>query len=118
MQVLWIFVIGAAVMILVRDALVVYGVAYQLTTQRLFIHRGVLARVTDQMELLRVDDVRIMQSVIDRIVNTGSLELFSSDESDDNVTLRSISAPMEVAEALRLHVRGARSKGTLAVERV
>lgn len=115
-QVTWIFVVGSAVMILVREALVVYGMSYHLTTQRLFIHRGILTRVSDQMELVRIDDVRLMQSLTDRLMNTGNVEIFSSDESEENINLKSISAPVEFAEAIRLHVRGARSKGTLSVE--
>ncbi|MBX3396842.1 MAG: PH domain-containing protein [Phycisphaerae bacterium] len=117
-QVAWIFVVGAAVTMLAREALVVFGFRYHLTTQRLFLHRGVLTRVTDQLELIRVDDVRVIQGVIDRIVNTGRIEIYSSDATDESFTLESISAPMEVAEAIRLHVRGARSKGTLSVEQV
>ncbi len=118
MQVVWIFVVGAAVTLAAREAIVVLGFSYQLTTQRLFVHRGILTRVTDQVELLRIDDVRLVQSITDRIVNSGSVDVFSSDETDENIMLRSISAPLEVAEAIRTHVRGARSKGTLSVERI
>ncbi|MBK8267630.1 MAG: PH domain-containing protein [Planctomycetes bacterium] len=117
-QVTWIFVVGSAVMILVREALVVYGMSYHLTTQRLFLHRGILTRVSDQLELMRIDDVRLMQSITDRLMNTGDVEIFSTDESDENINLKSISSPVEVAEAIRLHVRGARAKGTLSVERL
>lgn len=117
-QVVWLFVGGAAVTLFVREALIVYGLTYHMTTQRLFIHKGILTRVTDQVELLRIDDVRISQSVIDRLVDTGSLDVYSSDESDENLKLQSIPSPAGVAEALRRHVRGVRSKGTLAVERV
>lgn len=117
-QVVWIFVVGGAVTLLARWAVVVFGFSYQLTTQRLFVHRGILTRVTDQLELIRIDDVRLVQSITDRIVNTGNVDIFSSDETDENVMLRAISAPVEVAEAIRLHVRGARSKGTLSIERI
>lgn len=114
----WLFVMGAAVALLVREALIVFGLRYRLTTQRLFIHRGILTRVTDQMELLRIADVRLRQSMVDRLVNTGDLEIFSTDETDETVILKSIPAPAEVAEALRRHVRAVRGKGTLAVERL
>lgn len=117
-QVVWIFVIGAAVMLCVREGLIVYGLSYQLTTQRLFLHRGVLTRVTDQVELIRIDDVRLMRSVTDRLMNTGNVDVFSSDETDETIQLKSISAPVEVAEAIRLHVRRARAKGTLSVESI
>lgn len=116
--VVWLFVAGAGAALLVRELLIILGLRYRLTTQRLFIHRGILTRVTDQMELLRISDVRLRQGVIDRLVNTGDLEIFGTDETDETVTLESILAPAEVAESLRLHVRAVRGKGTLAVERI
>jgi membrane protein YdbS with pleckstrin-like domain len=109
---------GAAVVIFVREALRVLGVRYRLTTQRLFVHRGILTRTTDQMELMRVDDVRLRQGIVDRIVNTGNVEVIGSDATDQDIVLESVSTPAEVAEALRLHVRGARAKGTLLVENI
>jgi membrane protein YdbS with pleckstrin-like domain len=117
-SVVWIFAAGAGVSLVVHQALVVLGLGYQLTTQRLFIHRGILTRVTDQTELLRIDDVRLSQGVIDRLVNTGSLDVFGTDETDKNVSLRSIGQPAQVAEALRLNVRAVRSQNTLAIESV
>ncbi|HVP12037.1 MAG TPA: PH domain-containing protein [Phycisphaerae bacterium] len=109
---------GAAVAIFIREALQVLSLRYRLTTQRLFIHKGIITRVTDQLELVRVDDVRLRQGIIDRIVNTGDVEVIGTDNTDPDITLESIQAPAEVAEALRAHVRGVRSKGTLFVENV
>jgi membrane protein YdbS with pleckstrin-like domain len=109
---------GAAVALFIREALKVLSLRYRLTTQRLFVHKGLLSRVTDQLELVRVDDVRLRQNIMDRIFNTGSLEVIGSDNTDPEVTLESILAPAEVAEALRMHVRGVRTKGTLFVENV
>ncbi len=114
----WAVVLGAGVAILVREALFVVSLRYRLTTQRLFIHRGILTRTTDQTELIRIDDVRIKQGVVDRLVNTGDVEVMGTDETDEVVRLQSISAPAEVAEALRTHVRGARSKGSLLIEEI
>jgi membrane protein YdbS with pleckstrin-like domain len=114
----WLLAAGAGVVILVSEALYVLGRRYRLTTQRLFVHRGILTRVTDQMELMRVDDVRLRQGVVDRLVNTGSIDVLGTDETDEDVTLESIYAPADVAETLRLHVRGVRTKGTLLVENI
>lgn len=117
-QAVWLFIAGAAVGLFVRDALIVYGRRYHLTTQRLFVHRGILVRVTDQLELIRVDDVRQSQSIVDRILNTGNLEIFSSDETDETIRLRSILNPEHVAEAIRLNTRGVRNKGSIAIEKI
>ncbi|HPF38926.1 MAG TPA: PH domain-containing protein [Phycisphaerae bacterium] len=117
-QAVWLFIAGSGVGLFVRDALIVYGRRYHLTTQRLFVHRGILVRVTDQMELIRVDDVRQSQSIIDRLLNTGHLDIFSTDETDETIRLQSITDPERVAEAIRVNTRGVRNKGSIAVEKI
>ncbi len=114
----WLLVLAASAGLLVREALIVFGNFYRLTTQRLFWNSGVLTRVTEQVELVRVDDVRICQGVIDRVVNTGDVEIIGSDATDGRLVLESVSSPTEVAEQVRRHVRAARGKGTLFVEQV
>jgi membrane protein YdbS with pleckstrin-like domain len=109
---------AGAIALFIREALLVWSLRYRLTTQRLFVHKGILTRVTDQLELVRVDDVRVRQGIVDRIVNTGDVEVIGTDSTDPEITLESIGAPAEVAEALRLHIRGIRTKGTLFVENV
>ncbi len=115
---LWLFVAGAAVALAVRQALVIYGLQYRLTTQRLFLYRGIITRTTDQLELVRVEDVRLRQGVIDRLVNTGNIEVISSDATDEHLMLNSVYDPAQVAEHLRRNVRGARGKGSLFVENI
>jgi membrane protein YdbS with pleckstrin-like domain len=114
----WAIILAGAAGLAIREFLFVYGVKYRLTSQRLFVDRGILSRVTDQLELVRVDDVRIRQSLVGRILNTGDVEVFAADTSDESILLESIDRPNEIAEALRVHVRAARGKQTLFVENV
>jgi len=114
----WVLAGAAGMALLVRDALTVLGTGYRLTTQRLFVQTGILSRVMDQIELVRVDDVRLRQGLIDRIVNTGDVEIISSDPTHENLWLDSIAEPMDVMEKLRANVRASRSRGTLFVENV
>lgn len=116
--VLWVLIGASAAALFVREALVIWGQRYRLTTQRLFLHRGILTQVTDQLELVRVEDVRLRQGIIDRLVNTGNIEIISSDQTDDRLVLQSVSTPAEVAEHVRRNVRAARGKGSLFVENV
>lgn len=117
-MVMWAIVGGGAVALWVRQALIIYGLHFQLSTQRLVIRRGILSRTTDQIELVRVDDVRFRQGLIDRIVKTGDVEVISSDATDAKLVLQSILNPDKVAEDVRRNVRGARGKGSLFVENV
>lgn len=114
----WPVTLTAAVVLLVRQALFILGTRYRITTQRLFVDRGILTRVTDQTELVRVDDVRIRQGVLDRMLDTGQVEVISTDASHGRLVLQSINKPTDVAESLRLHTRAVRGKQTLFVENV
>ena len=112
----WLLIGASALALLVREGLTIFSRRYRLTTQRLFLHRGILTQTTDQLELVRVEDVRLRQGVMDRIVNTGNIEIISSDQTDEKLVLQSISTPAEVAEHVRRNVRAARAKGSLFVE--
>ena len=88
-----------------RHAYQVWSVSYKLSTQRLFIRRGILTQTIDQTELMRVDDVKITQTLIERMIGIGLVEVMASDRSDKSLFLRSISDPEQVAEHIRRHTR-------------
>jgi membrane protein YdbS with pleckstrin-like domain len=100
----------------------VYGwekmrVRYRLTTARLFRREGVLFRRSSELELVRVDDVTVEQSLFDRVFNTGSVIVSSTDTSDPVLRIESIDRPHEVKEQLR-NATLARRKGVSFVERI
>lgn len=107
-----------ALIMLVQQALRIYSIRYRLTTQRIFFDRGILSLTTDQTELVRVDDVRIKRSLIDRILGTGTVEVTSSDTSDKSTRLTGIDDPSRVSEEIRRHTRIVRARQTLFVENV
>jgi membrane protein YdbS with pleckstrin-like domain len=86
------------------------GTRYRLTSQRLFIDRGILSRTTDQIELIRVDDVRIRQRFLDRLFGVGSVDVLSTDVSDAKSAIVGITNPDAVAEHIRAHMRKLRQK--------
>ena len=88
---------------------------YRLTTQRLFIDRGILSRSMDQTELLRVDDVRMLQSFVNRIFNIGTVLLVTTDVTDRSVAIVGIKDPIRVTELIRQQMRTLRGK-VLVVE--
>lgn len=93
------------VVLLVRHAYRVLATHYKLTSQRLFIRRGVFSQTVDQTELLRVDDVKFRQSLIDRLLGIGTVETVSSDETDANLSIRNVENPEAIAEHIRRHTR-------------
>lgn len=75
---------------------------YTLTDQRLKTQRGVLNKLTEDLELYRVRDTRFQQSLVERMLGLGEIVLFTTDESTPQVSLRYI----RDAEAVREKLRG------------
>ena len=76
----------------------------------MFIGRGILSRTIDQAELIRIDDVRIHKSLLNRMTGVGSVELFSTDASDRQVTIWGVQKPEELAESIRDQMRRLRQR--------
>ena len=84
--------------------------AFRLTTQRMFIRRGLLRQVTDQTELIRVDDVRVRQNIVQRHFGVGDVLIVSTDPSDPLLELGRVADPHSVAELVRKHTRCCRKQ--------
>ncbi len=98
-------------------ALRVYGTRYRVTSQRLFIERGLLSQTIDQTELVRVDDVRIHKTLIDRCLGLGSVAVVSTDATDQETVIEGVADAEGVAELIRSRMRVMRRK-SLFVERL
>jgi membrane protein YdbS with pleckstrin-like domain len=92
-------------------------VQYRLTTARLFKREGVLFRRSSEIELIRVDDVTVEQSLVDRIFNTGTVVVNSTDSSDPVLRIEGIDRPHDVKEQVRNAVV-MRRRGVAFVERI
>lgn len=88
----------------------VLGTHYRLTSQRLFITRGLLSQAVDQTELIRVDDVRLFKTLFGRMFNVGNVTVLTTDASDRNIEIEGISAPDAVAESIRGRMRALRGR--------
>ncbi|HWE40030.1 MAG TPA: PH domain-containing protein, partial [Isosphaeraceae bacterium] len=66
--------LGLGLVVLLRRVILArFGHHYHLTNRRLFVATGVLNRRRDQMELLKVDDVYIKQSLLQRWLGLGTV---------------------------------------------
>ena len=83
---------------------------YRLTTQRLFLRTGVIARHSEEIELFRIKDVSVRQGVLHRMVGAGTVTVLSSDDSTPYVVLRGVPRPNEIKEQIRKASREARRR--------
>ena len=91
---------------------------YRLTDRRLFIERGIVHRHKDQLELSRVEDVRIRQNVLHRFLDVGSIEVHPSDRRLRRVVMEGIQNADKVAETIRSLARERRPQPMPAVASV
>jgi len=106
----FVLIVIAALLGTARIALRILSTRYRLTTERLFIDRGILRQTIDQVELIRVDDIRVSKSVPDRLFGLGSIDVLSTDFTDQKIPVDGIADADHVAELIRSHMRTARRK--------
>jgi membrane protein YdbS with pleckstrin-like domain/DNA-directed RNA polymerase subunit RPC12/RpoP len=83
---------------------------YRLTSQRLFVYQGWVARDVNELELYRVEDVRVDQGILQRLLGYGTITVVANDNTTPQVDLIGIAKPMEVKETIRTQYRAARKR--------
>jgi membrane protein YdbS with pleckstrin-like domain len=105
-----IVVLIVAVGILGKMLWTTFSRRYRLTNQRLIVDQGIFSRTTDQTELMRVDDVRTQQSILQRVLGTGDVVVISTDATDQELVVVGVDDPNKWAEEIRTHMRALRRK--------
>jgi membrane protein YdbS with pleckstrin-like domain len=111
---------GLAVLLLlvvVPVAWTIWSHRYRLTSERLLIERGILSQTIDQTELIRVDDVRIHKTLMNRILGLGTIGVISTDATDREIAIPGVCEPEKLADVIRSRMRALRKK-SLYVEHI
>ncbi len=83
---------------------------YRLTSQRLFVRRGWLAKHVNELELYRVKDVVVDQGGLQRLLGYGTITVLTADDTTPKVDLVGVSRPTTVKETIRTQYRAARQR--------
>lgn len=67
---------------------------------KLFCHIGLLSTVGDETQMYRVDDIRVYQSLFDKLFGVGTIEVICRDSNNDTMTLRKIKNPYKVRDMI------------------
>ena len=89
----------------VAAALRVACTSYHLESDRITFKRGVLARRVTSLEIFRIVDVTLEQSLWERIVRIGRLTLHTSDVNQPVILLIGLKAPEPFRKALTEYVQ-------------
>jgi hypothetical protein len=74
---------------------------YTITTERVKIITGLVARRVENFELIRVQDIDFKQGMGERMLGIGDIHIRGQDPSNPDIILRNIAKPEEVYETLR-----------------
>lgn len=77
---------------------------YALSEDRLFLKRGFLNVRQDEVVLYRVRDLRVGQTLWQRIFGVGTVTVVSTDKSIPELVLKNIRQPNEVKELIHEYV--------------
>ncbi len=83
---------------------------YRLTTQRLFVQTGLIAKHVEEVELFRVKDVTLSQGVLQRMTGVGNVVVLSTDDTAPRLELAGIPEPAAAKEQIRGAFRTARQR--------
>jgi uncharacterized membrane protein YdbT with pleckstrin-like domain len=119
----WLFPIAlvAGLLILLAKWIANLATTYEVTEDRLILHKGVLVKSIDEIELYRVKDVRIDFTIINQTADIGTISITSSDETtrDAPLVIRDVDHARARREKLRDLVNSARrSRGVREVDMV
>jgi membrane protein YdbS with pleckstrin-like domain len=113
----WLIILGLIICQLVRVGYKIIASSYRVTTQRLFIRRGLLVTTTNQTDLLRVNDVQVRQNVLEKVMGVGTVIVDSpSDSTNPHAELTGVLDPHAVAEHIHRQMCTLRDRKTLMME--
>jgi uncharacterized membrane protein YdbT with pleckstrin-like domain len=113
--------VGVGLLIVLAKWIGNLATTYELTEDRLILHRGIFVKSLDEIELYRVKDVRLDFSLINQWAGIGTIAIASSDETTraGDLVIPHVERARERREELRARVNTARrSRGVREIDMV
>jgi len=82
---------------------------YTLTPSKILCDFGILNKTQEEIWLYRIVDVTLKRSILQRIFNVGTIEIYSGDKSTPVFAIRDIKKPIEIKEAISQKVEQERN---------
>jgi hypothetical protein len=95
-----------------------YGHHYRLTTRRLFVANGFFRRRVDQIELIRIKDLYLQQTMVNWWLNIGTVVVVSSEPTLPKASLLGIRRPQLVMDMIWQHTRREQDRKATAIEQI
>lgn len=102
--------VGVGLIIVLVKWIANLAVTYEVTGDRMILHKGIFVKSIDEIELYRIKDVRIDFSLINQWADIGTITITSSDETTKAgpLVIRDVDQARARREKLRELVNAAR----------
>lgn len=85
-------------------------ISYKITSQRVIMSWGLVGKKQEDIELVRIEDISVRQSLTEKLEGIGNILIFSSDKTTPALELKSIPNPLEIKEMLRKAIRDEKAR--------
>ena len=102
----WIYLLAIAVglFVLMSPWIKTKTVRYRITNYRIDFERGLLSRSIDTIELWHVEDLKLHQSFLQRLLDVGQIAIISAEESEPRVFLNGLPNPKQIFRLLEQRI--------------
>jgi membrane protein YdbS with pleckstrin-like domain len=96
--------IVAGLLIMWIPVLIMKSVRYRISNYRIDFERGILGKKIDTLELWHVDDIRMEQSFLERLLGVGTITVLSNDTSTPKLSMMGLPNPRPLFESVKQRV--------------
>jgi uncharacterized membrane protein YdbT with pleckstrin-like domain len=94
------FFLLVAALVLAAGFIRRFATVYTITTQRLRIKQGIVARHVQQTDIARVQNVNTRQSVLERVLQVGTVDFDTAGTGDSDFKFTGVEEPEDVVAAV------------------
>jgi membrane protein YdbS with pleckstrin-like domain len=95
-----------------------FGHRYRLTPQTFFHERGILIKSTSPLEIIRIDDIAMKQTLLERLLGVGTIRILSNDTTDPLLVMKGIPDVQNAFATIDQARRAERRRRALRVDSV
>lgn len=77
---------------------------YRVSNYRIDYEHGIFSKSIDTLELWHVEDIQLHQSLLDRILGVGTINIVSGDESTPKLSINGIPKPRPLFDTLKQRI--------------
>lgn len=93
--------------------LYITSITYTITNETIVVKKGIIGRTFNSIELFRIKDHQISQTVTMRILDLMRLTIYTTDLSDPTLNIDGVTMDLQLVEKLRFLVQNARLKNRI-----